>query len=859
MFAPGDKLEYGHYTVLRELGAGGMGVVYHCRDEFLQREIAIKMLLPELMADDDTVEVFRQEARLAAQLEHPNVVTIHNIGIENKEGKVHHYIAMEFLPGGSLKQRIEQDQNLYLEQCLEWMKQLTVGLNYAHKRGVVHQDIKPDNIFITHDGNLKIGDFGLALIATGVAVERAVQGKGTPAYMSPELCRGDPQDQRSDIYSLGAVFFELLTREKPYKASGMIEMAMKHATAPVPSAKKINADVPDVLDKALQKMMAKNPDERYQSLSELLTIIEKLLLEMQVARLGVGTGPALTSQPKAKAEATPPPPIPDADKHADDFANFVAEKSADRAEVTTKPSDAQKKPAAVGEGAKGASAKKSESSLFDGPDETLDDLLDSLLSEQTPTKLQTAGQKNSSTKLGASSAADAAVNKKWEADHEATQPPQAVPESLEATIPPVPLSSLEATIPPTPLPTAENGGVSAGSGSAGKPQFLEDVTGEIDKVFQSVVRAEAAAMAQATHAARDAAEVGMTVHGPAADADAKARISRSGIPALSKQKQLDVIWRYKTQGPVGWCSSPTLTKDRKTIIVCSVDGLVHALDAAKGNVLWRYDTGAAILASPAVTADKLFVASTNGQVHALTPSGSKLWEYAGASPVVATPVVHEQLLLLASMDGTLKALDTNDAKVKWTYRTDGAIVAPPQAYEKFVFVGSKDKCLHAIASDKGWRQWVYHTNGPIVSKPLVSTDSVYIGSMDGHMYAIEAESGKLIWKYGTDQPIVCGGTLEFTSVTLPGEDKWVHCVEKYKGGLVWKGKLHSPVLSNLQSSAGNLYVANREGWVQCFTLKEGELKWQMNCDKRLESSPTIAGKIMYLAQVNGEVCAYALP
>ncbi|MBY0357329.1 MAG: protein kinase [Candidatus Obscuribacterales bacterium] len=99
MFTPGDKLEFGHYTVLRELGSGGMGVVYHCRDEFLQREIAIKMLLPELMEEDDTVEVFHREARLAAQLEHPNIVTVHNIGTEACQGKIHHYIAMEFLPG----------------------------------------------------------------------------------------------------------------------------------------------------------------------------------------------------------------------------------------------------------------------------------------------------------------------------------------------------------------------------------------------------------------------------------------------------------------------------------------------------------------------------------------------------------------------------------------------------------------------------------------------------------------------------------------------------------------------------------------------------------------------------------------
>ena len=103
MFTPGDKLEFGHYTILRELGSGGMGVVYHCRDEFLQREIVIKMMLPELMTQPDTTEVFRHEARLAAQLEHPNIVTIHNIGIETCEGQSYHYIAMEFLPGGSLR------------------------------------------------------------------------------------------------------------------------------------------------------------------------------------------------------------------------------------------------------------------------------------------------------------------------------------------------------------------------------------------------------------------------------------------------------------------------------------------------------------------------------------------------------------------------------------------------------------------------------------------------------------------------------------------------------------------------------------------------------------------------------------
>lgn len=789
MFTPGDKLEYGHYTILRELGAGGMGVVYHCRDEFLQREIAIKMLLPELMADDDTVEVFRQEARLAAQLEHPNVVTIHNIGLENREGKVHHYIAMEFLPGGSLKQRITGER-FSMEQCLEWMKQLAIGLNYAHKRGVVHQDIKPDNIFITQDGNLKIGDFGLALIATGVAVERAVQGKGTPAYMSPELCQGDPQDHRSDLYSLGTVFYELVTRERPFKASGMIEMAMKHATAPIPSARKINPDVPEVLDKCIQKMMAKSPDDRYQSLSEVLTILEKLLLEVQVARLGVGTSKAIEPKKetaKEPAKETPkekektPAPAPNISE-AQDFANFLKEQTS-------------------GDGAP-EPVKAPEPVPQEKGSDTLDDLLADLLTEKE-----------------AAEAAEAA--KRFDGD------------------------PFEETIQPFSLPPAAEEKQPEPQAAGDIPQrskFDADVTGEIDVVFQSVIRAEAAQMAQ-------------QVQSPKSESP---RASRTAIPAVGV-KQLDVLWSVRTAGPIGWASMPVSSRDRKTIYVASSDGYLYALDANDGKIHWRYDTGAAVVASPVIAKERIIVASSNGSLHALTQHGTKVWDYSSTSPLVATPIVRNEDLLLSSMDGTVKFLNGADGTVRWTYRTDGPIVSSPEVLENLVLISSKDKCVHAVSIDRGWRQWVYQTQAPIVAGPLASTDSVYAGSTDGTLYSLEAETGKLVWKYPTDKPIVSRGTLEFTSLTVCSEDKYIHCIEKYKGELLWKAHLHSPVMTNLISSAGSLYVANREGWLQCFNLKNGELKWQMDCEKRLESAPLVSGRTLYQGMVSGDLVAYALP
>ncbi|HNG75906.1 MAG TPA: serine/threonine-protein kinase, partial [Candidatus Obscuribacter sp.] len=320
IFARGDKLEDGHYTVLEEIGVGGMGVVYHCRDELLLRDVAIKMLLPSLMADKKNLEVFKEEARLAAQLEHPNIVTVYDIGVESRSGRDHHFVAMEYLPGGNLANRVTQGA-LPLEHALNWMKQLSSGLSFAHKRGVIHQDIKADNIFITNEGDLKIGDFGLARLLVGrVYLNSATKGMGTPAYMSPELCRGDQQDHRSDIYSMGILFFEMCTGQLPYRAQGMIEMAMKHTSAPVPSAKRLNPQVPDILDKVIKRMMAKTPDERYRSMADVLGIIDDLIFELRLVRMGFAgrleNGKLkvsdLTETPKETVEKAPPPVPPPA-------------------------------------------------------------------------------------------------------------------------------------------------------------------------------------------------------------------------------------------------------------------------------------------------------------------------------------------------------------------------------------------------------------------------------------------------------------------------------------------------------------------------------------------------------------------
>jgi serine/threonine protein kinase len=738
-----------------------MGIVYHCRDEFLQREIAIKMLLPELMADEDTVEVFRQEARLAAQLEHQNIVTIHNIGIENRDGKAHHYIAMEFLPGGSMKGRVGKERPQY-EQCLNWMKQLCTGLNYAHRRGVVHQDIKADNVFITHDGNVKIGDFGLALIATGVAIERAVQGKGTPAYMSPELCRGDPQDHRSDIYSLGAVFFELLSGERPYKASGMIEMAMKHATAPIPSVAKLNKDVPPILDKAIQKMMAKSPEDRFQSLADLLLIIEKLLLELQVARLGVSDSNSIASNISERPQSTSDAEYKKQD-YAQDWQNYLMTQAQPDGSVA--PSN-PKLDKANNLSTSNPQLSKVNANLTTSDPQlakkttNLGDTLNNLLTELLPDK-------------GA----------------------------LKTTI-------SQDRIPPITIPPVSSDNQNKDVFQAIRPQNLQN-------------------------------------------------ISHTDSTAT---KQLNLLWEYRTAGPIGWASMPVLSKDKKYIYVGSADGVVYSLDALTGNRIWRFQTGGAIISSPVEVDGKIHIASSDGTIYAISAvDGSPTWKVNGSAPFVATPIIHSDLLIAPALDGTIRAIAIKDGAIKWTYKAGDAIVSSPQVLENLVVFGSKDKTIRAISLDKAIHHWTFQSSAPIVSSPLVSTDSVYFGSLDGTFSALEAASGKVMWQYQADKPIITKGTLELATVTICSEDKWVHCLDKYKGTLTWKVRVPGQVLANLVSLNDSLYIAVAEGYLLSFNLRSGNVNWQTNIGKKIEASPLVTNKSLYVGTLDGEIISYAQP
>jgi eukaryotic-like serine/threonine-protein kinase len=285
------------YTLVEPLGGGGMAEVYLAHDEVLDRDVALKLLRSQYADDEEFVERFRREAQSAASLSHPNIVSIYDRG-RSEDGA--YYIAMEHVPRGTLKDRISRDGALEPGMAAGVALQISDALQVAHDNGVIHRDIKPQNVLVTKTGDVKVTDFGIARAASSpLTATSAVLG--TAGYMSPEQAMGKPVGPQSDLYSLGVVLYEMLTGDIPYRAESPIAQAMMHVNEPPRSLREANPEVPEPLDALTLKLLAKHPEDRYPSAAALANDLERI-------RSG---GPQAAVEAKTTAEmAAPLPPLP---------------------------------------------------------------------------------------------------------------------------------------------------------------------------------------------------------------------------------------------------------------------------------------------------------------------------------------------------------------------------------------------------------------------------------------------------------------------------------------------------------------------------------------------------------------------
>ncbi len=254
----------GRYQIIEELGKGGMGKVYKANDTKINEKIALKLIKPEISSDKKTIERFSNELKFARKIRHNNVC--HMFDLNEEKGS--HYITMEYVRGEDLKRLIRKMGQLSVGQVIPIAKQVCEGLTEAHRLGVVHRDLKPQNIMVDEDGNARIMDFGIARSITGKGITGSGVMIGTPEYMSPEQAEVKEVDQRSDIYSLGVILYEMVTGRVPFEGETSLGIAMKHKSEMPKHPKELNAQIPDDLNLVILKCLDKDKEKRYQSAGE---------------------------------------------------------------------------------------------------------------------------------------------------------------------------------------------------------------------------------------------------------------------------------------------------------------------------------------------------------------------------------------------------------------------------------------------------------------------------------------------------------------------------------------------------------------------------------------------------------------
>ncbi|PFG06763.1 Stk1 family PASTA domain-containing Ser/Thr kinase [Bacillus sp. es.034] len=255
----------GRYRIIKLIGGGGMANVYLAHDVILDREVAIKMLRIDFANEEEFIKRFQREAQSATSLAHPNIVSIYDVGEEDDL----YYIVMEYVHGMTLKQYIQQHSPVNVDKAIDIMKQLTIAMSHAHQNHIVHRDIKPHNILLDEEGNVKITDFGIAMALSATSITQTNSVLGSVHYLSPEQARGGMATKKSDIYSLGIVMFELLTGRLPFSGESAVSIALKHLQSETPSLKRWNPDIPQSVENIVLKATAKDPFRRYESLEEM--------------------------------------------------------------------------------------------------------------------------------------------------------------------------------------------------------------------------------------------------------------------------------------------------------------------------------------------------------------------------------------------------------------------------------------------------------------------------------------------------------------------------------------------------------------------------------------------------------------
>jgi eukaryotic-like serine/threonine-protein kinase len=295
----GEKIA-GRYEVQELVGHGGMSSVYKAHDSLLERNVALKVLHEQYSADEDFVERFKREARSVAQLQHPNIVTV----IDRGEAEGRQYIVFEYIDGENLKELVVRKGRLDVREALEIALEVARGLAFAHQNGIIHRDVKPQNVLLNGDGKAKVTDFGIARSLDVDGMTQTGTVLGTSNYIAPEQASGNRVDAHSDVYALGAVLYELLAGEVPFPGESFVAVAMKHVHELPPNLLDVRKDVPLRVAAAVDRALEKDPEQRFPTMAEFAAELEACLAELEGEETGDATMVIPARRPRPRREVS---------------------------------------------------------------------------------------------------------------------------------------------------------------------------------------------------------------------------------------------------------------------------------------------------------------------------------------------------------------------------------------------------------------------------------------------------------------------------------------------------------------------------------------------------------------------------
>jgi outer membrane protein assembly factor BamB/serine/threonine protein kinase len=790
----------GKYRLEQEIGRGAMAVVYRATDTALNRQVALKVLPTYFSHDPEFVRRFQREARVAAGLSHPGIVQIYDVG-EAPDGTL--YIAMQEA-GETLKHMLQREGPLPLARALAIAEQVAAALDYAHRRGVIHRDVKASNILVSQGDQAMLADFGIARVGQESGITAPGFALGTPEYLAPEQAEaGKPVDYRADLYALGVVLFEMLTGRVPFSADRPEAVLHAHIFTPPPSPSRLNPALPEAVSQVLLKALAKDPGERYQSGAALVAALRAAQPEQRSRGAEVQKSSSVPLLPDTSALPQPAPATPP--------AAATVPPSPTPAPPDLTPSEQRRggvevqriSPAPLPPGTSAPQPARSWSFLipvgilavlilcgglglltiaalrgtFQVPSPTL-----------TPTPTPTWN-----VKPGTPTALPSPTP---------TPTPTLLP---KATVTLTPLPPTPTPRPPSPTPTRALDLIPTPSGV----QWLMFHQG----------------------------------------------VDHSGAAPGQFNLPLEKRWEFVTGGPINM-SSPAVVGG--TAYIGSQDGKLYAVDIATGRQRWAFNAGGRIESSPAVAQGIVYFGAHNGKVYAVdSVRGEKLWEFATGDKVESSPAVIDGVVYIGSDDRRLYALDAATGHQKWAFQAERRFFSSPAVVAGMVFVGNDDSKLYAVDVTTGAKRWEFLTGWGVGSSPTVALGTVYVGSLDNKVYALDAQTGAKRWEFATFGGVLSSPAVAEGMVYVGSLDHTVYALDAATGRQLWAFQTGASVTSSPAVASGVVFIGSDDRQLYALDAATGRQLWTFATGDKVLSSPAIADGLVFVGSWDGKLYAFA--